>query len=137
MDRERQVTEAGMRGRVGGCTSESLSDLESLSWALDGGERGGIGAVANHINSPSHALSDMSILGLLQCHNDAIRKLNEQMAYGMLAFIGWGIEFKNWQKDMVALERVQRRFTRMLHGMEGISCEERLEKLELFSLNDG
>ena len=81
-------------------------------------------------------------------------------AYGMLAFIGRGIEFKNWQvmlqlyrtlvrlhleysvqfwsphyqKDVEALERVQKRFTRMLPGMEDISYEERLEKLGLFSL---
>ena len=34
---------------------------------------------------------------------------------------------------MEALERVQKRFTRMLPGMEGISYE-RLEKLGLFSL---
>eukprot|EP00061_Rhincodon_typus_P003945 g21369.t1 len=34
--------------------------------------------VANHFNSPSQSLGDMSILGLLQCHNDAIRKLEEQ-----------------------------------------------------------
>ena len=38
------------------------------------------------------------------------------------------------QKDEEALERVQKRFTRMLPGMEGISYEERLEKLGLFSL---
>eukprot|EP00061_Rhincodon_typus_P004964 g23842.t1 len=34
--------------------------------------------VMNHFNSPSHSLDDMSILGLLQCHNDATRKLEEQ-----------------------------------------------------------
>eukprot|EP00061_Rhincodon_typus_P002423 g17525.t1 len=34
--------------------------------------------VANHFNSPSHALGDMSILDILQCHNDATRKLEEQ-----------------------------------------------------------
>ena len=81
-------------------------------------------------------------------------------AYGMLAFISRGIEFKNWQvmltlyrtlvrphleysvqfwlphyqKDVEALERVQKRFTRMLPGMEGICYEERLVKLGLFSL---
>ena len=74
--------------------------------------------------------------------------------------VGRGIEFKNWQvmlqlyrtlvrlhleysvqfwspdyqNDVEALERVQKRFTRMLLGMEGISNEERLEKLGLFSL---
>ena len=35
---------------------------------------------------------------------------------------------------MEALERVQKRFTRILPGMEGISYEERLENLGLFSL---
>eukprot|EP00061_Rhincodon_typus_P000061 g10303.t1 len=34
--------------------------------------------VANHFNSPSHSSDDdMSILGLLQCHNDATRRLQE------------------------------------------------------------
>ena len=37
-------------------------------------------------------------------------------------------------KDVEALDRVQKRFTRMLPGMEGISYEERLNKLGLFSL---
>ena len=81
-------------------------------------------------------------------------------AYGMLVFIGRGIEFKNWQvmlqlyrtlvrlhleysvqfwsphyqKDVEALERVQKRFTRMLPGVEGNSYEERWEKLGLSSL---
>eukprot|EP00061_Rhincodon_typus_P005138 g24288.t1 len=35
-------------------------------------------SVTSHFNSPSHSLDDMSILGLLQCHNDATRKLEEQ-----------------------------------------------------------
>eukprot|EP00061_Rhincodon_typus_P001342 g14512.t1 len=34
--------------------------------------------VANHFNSPSHSADNMSVLGLLQCHNDAPRKLEEQ-----------------------------------------------------------
>eukprot|EP00061_Rhincodon_typus_P001396 g14694.t1 len=33
--------------------------------------------VTNHFNSPSHFLDDMSILGLLQYHNDATWKLEE------------------------------------------------------------
>ena len=81
-------------------------------------------------------------------------------AYGVLAFIGRGIEFRSrsvmlqlyttlvrphleycvqfwsphYRKDVGALERVQRRFTRMLPGMEGRSYEERLRDLGLFSL---
>eukprot|EP00061_Rhincodon_typus_P004405 g22492.t1 len=34
--------------------------------------------VVNHFNSPSNSLDDMSILALLQCHNDATQKLDEQ-----------------------------------------------------------
>eukprot|EP00061_Rhincodon_typus_P000407 g11614.t1 len=34
--------------------------------------------VANHFNSRSHSSDDMSFLGLLQCHNNAIRRLQEQ-----------------------------------------------------------
>ncbi|XP_059504218.1 uncharacterized protein LOC125456532 [Stegostoma tigrinum] len=34
--------------------------------------------VANHFHSPSHSLDDMSIMGLLHCHNDATRRLQEQ-----------------------------------------------------------
>eukprot|EP00061_Rhincodon_typus_P003819 g21048.t1 len=34
--------------------------------------------VANHFNSPSYSLDDMSILGFLQCHNNATWKLEEQ-----------------------------------------------------------
>eukprot|EP00061_Rhincodon_typus_P001559 g15125.t1 len=33
---------------------------------------------ANHFNSSSHSLDDMSILGLLHCHNNATRRLEEQ-----------------------------------------------------------
>eukprot|EP00061_Rhincodon_typus_P002434 g17563.t1 len=34
--------------------------------------------VANHFNSPSHSLGNMSILGFLSCHNDTTCKLEEQ-----------------------------------------------------------
>ena len=40
----------------------------------------------------------------------------------------------HYQKDVEALERVQKKFTRMFPGLEGISYEERLNKLGLFSL---
>ena len=81
----------------------------------------------------------------------------------MLAFISQGIQFKNWQvmlqlyrtlvrlhveysvqfwsphyqKDVEALEMAQKRFTRVVPGMEGLSYEERLETFGLFSLGDG
>ena len=37
-------------------------------------------------------------------------------------------------KDVIAMEGVQRRITRMLPGMEHLSYEERLDRLGLFSL---
>ena len=40
----------------------------------------------------------------------------------------------HYRKDVEALERVQKRFTRMLPGLEGMSYKERLDKLGLFSL---
>eukprot|EP00061_Rhincodon_typus_P014273 g41199.t1 len=81
-------------------------------------------------------------------------------AYGMLILIGralsiridklccsftelkfghtWNITLQFWpphyQKDVDALERVQKRYTRMLLGMGDFSNEESLDRLGLFSL---
>ena len=40
----------------------------------------------------------------------------------------------HYRKDVNTLERVQRKFTRMVPMMRNFSYEDRLEKLELFSL---
>ena len=39
-----------------------------------------------------------------------------------------------YRKDIIQLERVQKRFTRMLPGLDGLSYKERLDRLGLFSL---
>jgi len=38
------------------------------------------------------------------------------------------------RKDVLAIERVQQRFTKLIPGMAGLSYEERLSQLELYSL---
>jgi len=42
----------------------------------------------------------------------------------------------HYKKDKELLEKVQRRFTKMLKGMKGKSYEERLQKLNLWSLEE-
>ena len=81
-----------------------------------------------------------------------------QKAHGILAFINRGIEYKgrevmmelyktlvrpqleycvqfwmpHYRKDVIALEKVQRKFPRVLAGLECFSYQEKLDRLALF-----
>ena len=43
-------------------------------------------------------------------------------------------EGPQYRKDVELMERVQRRATKMIRGLENLSYEERLRELDLFSL---
>lgn len=43
----------------------------------------------------------------------------------------WCLQYR---RDVDLLECIQRRATKMIHGMENISCEDRLREIRLFSL---
>eukprot|EP00061_Rhincodon_typus_P002732 g18322.t1 len=56
--------------------------------------------VVNHFNSSSHSLDDMSILGLLQCHNDTTQRLQEQQLIfrlGTLQPNGLNVDFTSFK----------------------------------------
>eukprot|EP00061_Rhincodon_typus_P019019 g48449.t1 len=59
----------GIKQRLGDIFLEHLHSVRNKRQHLP---------VANHFSSPSHSVGDMSILGLIQCHNIATRKLEQQ-----------------------------------------------------------
>eukprot|EP00061_Rhincodon_typus_P000287 g11170.t1 len=53
--------------------------------------------VANHFNSHAHSLNDMSILGLLQCRNDATRRLHLIFCLGTLQPNGINVDLTSFK----------------------------------------
>eukprot|EP00061_Rhincodon_typus_P002803 g18504.t1 len=73
--------------RLGDCFIEHLRSARDKRQHLP---------AVNHFNSPSHSLDDMSILGLLLCHNEATWKLKEQhliFCLGRLQPNGLNVDF--------------------------------------------
>eukprot|EP00061_Rhincodon_typus_P005440 g24955.t1 len=62
---------------------------------------------------------------MLQLHKTLVRPLFKYCVQFWLP---------HYRKVVEALERVQKRFTRMLHGLEGMNYKERLDTIDLFSL---
>ena len=73
----------------------------------------------------SRGLEYKSRDGLLRLHKALVRPHLEDCERF------WAL---NLRKDVLALERVQRRFTRMIPGIKSLSYEERLRTLGLYSL---
>eukprot|EP00061_Rhincodon_typus_P014426 g41433.t1 len=76
--------------RLGDCFVEHLHSLHDKQHL----------PVANHFNSSSQSVDDMSILGFLQCHNDATHKLEEQhltFRLGSLQPNGLNVDFTSFK----------------------------------------
>ena len=55
---------------------------------------------------------------------------------GILEYLEYCVQFWSpyYRKDIIKLERVQKRFTRMLPGLDGLSFKERLDRLGLLGV---
>ena len=112
-------------------------------------------ALARVIEQRDHGVHVHSSLKVESQVDTVVKK-----AFSMLDFIDQNIEYRSWgvllklyktlvrphleycvqfwssysRKDIIKLERVQKRFTWMLPGLDGLSYKDMLDRLGLFSL---
>eukprot|EP00061_Rhincodon_typus_P015926 g43875.t1 len=118
------------------------NDSQQRSWALHEDEsiiscylEELLGILSQNNGSPTYGVNEEEFL-LCGIDYKSREVVLEQCRIFFRPQLEYYVQFwcSRYRKDVIALERVQRRFTWMLPGREQFSNEERLDKLKLFSL---